>query len=100
MIIINFFFYYNKIMKPVRKKRKKRKKQQKYLMKDQIKDLKSLIEISERSRNYDNIDSILLNKISPSLKKLDNIIVIEKTKQTIFLQYNFQTIFYSDSESS
>ena len=45
-------------MKPVRKKRKKRKKQQQYLMKYQIKDLKSLIKISERSRNYDNIDLV------------------------------------------
>ena len=87
-------------MKPVRKKRKKRKKQQQYLMKHQIKDLESLIKISERSRNYDNIDSILLNKISPSLKKLDNIIGMEKTKQTIFLQllYYLQKLNVKNSD--
>jgi len=87
-------------MKPVRKKRKKRKKHQNYLMKDQIKDLKSLIKISERSRNYDNIDLVLLNKINPSLKKLDNIIGMENTKQTIFLQllYYLQKLNVKNSD--
>ena len=87
-------------MKPVRKKRKKRDKHQKYLIKNQIKDLKSLIKISERSEKYENIDSILLKKIYPILKKLDEIVGMENTKHTIFLQllYYLQKLNTKNSE--
>ena len=87
-------------MKPVRKKRKRRIKHQKYLMKNQIKDLKSLIKISERSEKYENIDSKLLQKIYPILKKLDKIIGMENTKHTIFLQllYYLQKLNTKNSE--
>ena len=56
----------------------------------EVKDIKSLIEISQRKINYQNIDSKILFDILPELIKLDNMVGMEKLKKTIF----YQIIYY------
>jgi len=56
----------------------------------EVKDIKSLIEIAQRKINYQNIDSKILFNILPELIKLDNMVGMEKLKQTIF----YQIIYY------
>jgi SpoVK/Ycf46/Vps4 family AAA+-type ATPase len=56
----------------------------------EVKDIKSLIEIAQRNINYQNINSKILFDILPELIKLNNMIGMEKLKETIF----YQIIYY------
>ena len=89
-------------METVRKKRKKRRnyKKKQILKKFQVNDLKSLINIIEENKQFENINMNLLYQLYKPLKELDAMVGMQKCKNTIFKQllYYIQNIHIKDGD--
>ena len=76
--------------KSIRKSRKRRCVQREYIPTPEIKDLKSLIELAQTKIRYSNINVEVLWNVLPELQKLDEMIGMEKLKESVF----YQIIYY------
>ncbi len=76
--------------KTFRNSRKRRRVQREYIPAPEIKNLQSLIELAQTRIRYSNINIEVLWNVLPELQKLDEMIGMEKLKESIF----FQIIYY------